>query len=557
MAQSTTGATLSLPPVITDAIAERLDRLSAPAHQLATVAAMIGRTFEFELVRRVCGFDTADAAAGVEELVARQILHVVGEQLDFTHDRIRDVTHVRVLAPRRQLLHGAVGEALETLYAGHLDEICDRLAFHFSRSARADKAVQYLARSAELAATAYAYAEEVAVLDEGIRQAQRLGGDSGDRWVVTFALRRAYSHTFMARWRDILEFLVPHSATVERLADPGLSSAYFFRVGMCHFYLGDPREAFGHGQRARAEASKCSDPAHVGRAHHLLGLAAYLAGRFADGAEHGRLAVDSLAKTRERYRLGLAYYVHGLNLALLGKFDAAVAAGAQIEQIAAEIRDPRLACWGPYVSGVSHTLRGDAQAGIRDLRRAVDSTREPLTSSTLTVRLAWAYLESGDAKQAIPLLESAIALIEAVHYRSAVGQAVAFLAEARLRAGDLEQAKALGARALSAATKVAHPYGVALAHRALGCVAAATNELAAARHHFTEAHTLFAEMPAPVDLGSVSLALADVASRSSDPAEAAAHLAEAYQSFRGIRSVAGLERSRALAQTLGIPLSED
>ena len=62
--------------------------------------------------------DERQAAAAVEEMVRRRVLQVVGDRLEFTHDRIRDVAYDRLLPPRRRLLHRAVAEALEAHPAG-------------------------------------------------------------------------------------------------------------------------------------------------------------------------------------------------------------------------------------------------------------------------------------------------------------------------------------------------------------------------------------------------------------------------------------------------------
>ena len=90
--------------------------------------------------------------------MARRVLHVVDEQLDFTHDRIREVGYARLLPPRRQLLHAAVAGAIEALYPDRLDELSDRLAYHYSKTDLDEPAIDYLTRFADRAAQAYASA---------------------------------------------------------------------------------------------------------------------------------------------------------------------------------------------------------------------------------------------------------------------------------------------------------------------------------------------------------------------------------------------------------------
>ena len=132
---------LPLPERVRAMIASRLDRLGDPARQLAAVAAVVGREFEFRLVHRASGLDDATAAEGVEELVRRRVLHSVAERFDFTHHRIQSVAYDRLLPPRRKLLHRRVGEALEALSVD--DPARDPLALglHFREGEVWDKAV--------------------------------------------------------------------------------------------------------------------------------------------------------------------------------------------------------------------------------------------------------------------------------------------------------------------------------------------------------------------------------------------------------------------------------
>ena len=47
-----------------------------------------------------------------------------------------------LLTPHRQALHGAIGEAVETVYAGRLAQVDDDLAWHFSRAEEPQKALE-------------------------------------------------------------------------------------------------------------------------------------------------------------------------------------------------------------------------------------------------------------------------------------------------------------------------------------------------------------------------------------------------------------------------------
>ena len=64
------------------------------------MAAVIGRRFDFTLLQSASGVDERDAAEAVE-MVRHHVLQAVGNQLDFTHHRVREVASGRLLPPRR------------------------------------------------------------------------------------------------------------------------------------------------------------------------------------------------------------------------------------------------------------------------------------------------------------------------------------------------------------------------------------------------------------------------------------------------------------------------
>src|SRR5262249_8818324 len=126
-----TPAALPLPERVRRVVAGRLERLSDRGQHLASVAAIVGREFDFALLQRAAGLDERHAAEGVEELVRRGMLQGFGEQLDFTHEWIREVVYNELLHPQRRRLHVLVAKTLEDLHAGDPERHYAALAGHY------------------------------------------------------------------------------------------------------------------------------------------------------------------------------------------------------------------------------------------------------------------------------------------------------------------------------------------------------------------------------------------------------------------------------------------
>src|SRR5688572_31253272 len=87
----------------------------------------------------------------------------------FRHALVQDATYESLLKADRRSLHHAVGETLEGLYAGRLDEIAATLALHFERAEEYEKALEYLIRAGEAAARVYAIAEAIELFDRALK----------------------------------------------------------------------------------------------------------------------------------------------------------------------------------------------------------------------------------------------------------------------------------------------------------------------------------------------------------------------------------------------------
>lgn len=149
---------LTLPGRARDVIGRRIERLADRSRSLLTVAAAIGREFDFELLRQVSDLDNDATAQAVEELVRRRLLTCVGERLGFAHERIREVAYSELQSWRRKPLHRHIADVIEVVQADRLPDFWEVLADHCERGEAWTRAVQYHLRAAERAKQRFAYA---------------------------------------------------------------------------------------------------------------------------------------------------------------------------------------------------------------------------------------------------------------------------------------------------------------------------------------------------------------------------------------------------------------
>jgi DNA-binding CsgD family transcriptional regulator/tetratricopeptide (TPR) repeat protein len=152
----------TLPASIVGTIRRRLARLSPDVVEHLRAAAIVGRTFATALVAEVTDVDIELLEEGLRDAARARLIEPAGAgAFTFSHDTIRECLYADVTPSRRTRMHGVIGRALEARSATDNARRLADLAFHFARSADAERGVIYSRRAAEAAAAAFA-AEDAA-----------------------------------------------------------------------------------------------------------------------------------------------------------------------------------------------------------------------------------------------------------------------------------------------------------------------------------------------------------------------------------------------------------
>ena len=96
----------------------------------------------------------------------------------FKHALTQEVAYNSVLIERRKHLHELIAKAIEELFAGRLDDHLAELAHHYSHSANASKAIEYLNRAGEQAQLRSAFGPAAANPSSGLELLSNLPDDA-------------------------------------------------------------------------------------------------------------------------------------------------------------------------------------------------------------------------------------------------------------------------------------------------------------------------------------------------------------------------------------------
>ena len=161
----------TVPVGVRDVVRHRLHALPPSVAQVLSDAAVLGRTFDFDVLEEAWAGDpeTLDSALA-SALAAGLLVEDAPAHYRFRHVLARDAVHDDLPAPTRPRVHARVAQALERRRVGRLDAHAAQLAEHYRLAgpAHVRSAWTYAARAAELAAREAAYDEASRLLHSAV-----------------------------------------------------------------------------------------------------------------------------------------------------------------------------------------------------------------------------------------------------------------------------------------------------------------------------------------------------------------------------------------------------
>ncbi len=179
---------IRIPEGVREVIGQRLNRLSEDCNRMLSTASIIGREFDFELLRALISEVSYDRLLeALEEASAARLIEELPQgvgQYQFAHALIQETLSAELSTLRRVRLHATIAETLEDLYGANAEAHAAKLAYHFAEAATAtdtDKLVHYLLVAGERALAGYAWEEALDHFEQGLatKEGLPMNGDGG------------------------------------------------------------------------------------------------------------------------------------------------------------------------------------------------------------------------------------------------------------------------------------------------------------------------------------------------------------------------------------------
>ena len=331
---------LGLPEGVKEVIGRRLSRLSEACNRMLSLAAVIGRAFDIEILEALGDLPEDRLLDAIDEGVQAQLISEAPDRagrFSFVHALIRETLYGELTTTRRVRLHRRVGEAIERLAQGRSDPPLADLAYHFVQAASADtadKAIDYATRAGDRTADALAHEEAARFYDMALQSLEfKMAGPEAEARRLELHARRARAFGALAQWasekqelEQALRYLDPQQ--IERRCELVLE------LTAASFWLLDIPSV----ERLAPEALELAEQVH--RSDLAANAIAWLArSRSAHGDLGGAIEMDRAAIARAGGARTIAHAMQPLNLYLAGRATEGMALSVQAAEMARSSHD--------------------------------------------------------------------------------------------------------------------------------------------------------------------------------------------------------------------------
>jgi tetratricopeptide (TPR) repeat protein len=328
---------------------------------MAQLAAVIGRSFSYELISQVAASHKERVDAALQELAEADLLIVAGKgpnaTYTFKHALIHDAAYETLLHSKRRLLHGTVAAVLDASFPDLVNAQPELLAHHLTSADKFAAAARQWHRAGILATERSANQEAVIHFENALAMLERIQLDQRERRLELDILIRLAGALRTTRGYAAVEIgnVTRRALDLARHLGSNVSSLQALN-GLYSFHLVRSEYALAEevGQELLEEAIRSEDATYTMIGYRAVGAVSFHLGRLKKAEENLQRALNLYDVQRHVYLTTLYGSDHGETCACFLSLTKWVL-GAEQEAIA-------LQSWGVDHASTIHHAHSVAQA---------------------------------------------------------------------------------------------------------------------------------------------------------------------------------------------------
>ena len=599
-------AALGVPDSLGGLILARFDRLEPFQRKILQAASVIGRQFNLSLISAVvlpAEESQINQALGLltERAFLLQSSSAEGEYL-FRHVLTSDAVYSTLLRRERSDIHTRVAEAIERLYAPHLEGQIEVLAGHYQRSNRLDRALHFLILAGQEAARAYAneqarlyYEQALALLQKvppTLEQALQANQGLGD--VLTFvgeysAARECYQDAQKVLESEDFDRCISEysglyrriGATYERQGDFDHALEYLAKsewvmsispapfpietarisndIGWIHFRRGELDLAEKRLTDALALVENTGQYDVIASVYNRLGGVYYQKDELSKASEYVRKSLVLREQIGNLSAVARSYNNLGLLNWTRGDWNDALTSFTQSMELHTNLGDIEGTIEALSNLGLLELDRGDVEAAHHHLQKALimaEQIGHSYNIGIIYLYLCRLHIVNEDWKAALVYGNRSLSALREIEASEDLINVNTYLGFAYLGMHDLAQARLWGERALTLANQLSGDHFSAPDEnrgrvlRLFGEIACVSGDFVGAEQFLHESAEMYRAIGNRVELGRSMTTLAHLACVRGNFTEAKRLVDEARDIFQQLGANLDLRRVKTLTENL-------
>jgi class 3 adenylate cyclase/predicted ATPase len=472
---------LTIPTTLHDSLMARLDRLGE-AKGIAQLAAVLGRTFAYEVLQAVAPWDETTLQHELARLVTADLLYQRGlppqATCTFKHALIQEAAYQSLLKRTRQRYHQQIAQVLEAQFPEAVETQPELVAHHYTEAGLYEQAIGYWHTAGQRVLRRSASMEAIGHLTKGLGLVQMLP-DTPTRAQHELDLQMALGLAWIATKGHAAPEVEHAFNRSQKLCQQvgEIPQRFWVLKGLHTFYLnrGAVQTARQLGEQCLSLAQCQHDSTLLLEAHCILGTTLFYCGELASAREH---LEQGMTRSGPQPRLTSAFPFHVMLrshtawvLWMLGYPNQALRRGHEALALAQEVPHPYVLAFTLNQNARFHQFRREVPAVRERAEAAIALCTEQGFAFYLamgTVMRGWALAKQGQRDEGIAQMRQGLAAFRATGTELSLPHWLALLAEAYWEGGHPDAGLGVLTEALSLVGKNGDRFYEAELHRLKG-----------------------------------------------------------------------------------------
>jgi len=475
----------------------------------------------------------------------------------FKHALTQDVVYTGVLERRRRQHHAAAGHGLEELYAGRIDDVVEFLAYHFGRSAEAERAVDYDILAATKAQRRWANTEALAFFDDALKRLEAMPDTEANRLRRIDAVVKQSEIKFaLGRHAEQVQALEDIRSLVDATADPPRRAGWYYWAGLLHSIAGSRPEvpiAYCREASAIAEAASLEEiKPFVGCClTHVYAMA----GDLRAAVEAGERALPVFEQRGNVWWACRTLWGLSIALIYLGEWQESLDYCRRSLEHGEAVDDRRIKVVSWWRTGWTHIQRGDPETGVRCCQEALGLSPSPVDAAMAKAAQGYGLVRLGQVQTGTAQLAEAVAWFDQSNLRLTRSSFGVWLGDSYLLQGESTRARAILEQVLTTSREFGYRHLEGIAHRLLS-QSLTTEESGPAARHLETAMRILEAVGARNEYAKALVAQYELRRTEGHVAEGRRLLERALAVFEALGTLHEPRRVRAALSALSVSASE-